>query len=95
MKLYACRAKKKVQQLGDHPNIFEVRYNGGHTCRMSLTIPSLFVPARQPLDISIDGIQSTMPTSSTLYSRRISSGMPGIFLLPINNERSVSVAEIA
>jgi len=79
VKLYACRVKKKVQLLGDHPNIFEVRYNGGHTCRMSLTIPSLFVPSRQPLDISMDVTQTTMPTSSTLYSGWISSGIPGIF----------------
>ncbi|KAK2376568.1 exocyst complex component EXO70B1 [Trifolium repens] len=33
LKLDACRAKKKVQQLGDNPNVFEVTYNGAHSCR--------------------------------------------------------------
>jgi len=79
MKLYACRAKKKIQQLDDYPNMYEVRYNGGHTCRMALTIPSLFVPVCQPLDISMDVTQTTTPPSSTSYSGWISSGIPGIF----------------
>ena len=79
MKLYACRAKKRVQQLDSHPNMFEVRYNGGHTCRKSLTISSLFVPARRPLDISMDVTQTSMPPSSTSNSGWISSSIPGFF----------------
>jgi hypothetical protein len=73
MKLDACLAKKKVQQLGDNPNVFEVKYYGAHSCRTSLKIPSLFLPA---LRISKDMTQTTMP-ASTSYSEWLSSGMPG------------------
>ncbi|XP_045829001.1 uncharacterized protein LOC123920744 isoform X1 [Trifolium pratense] len=76
MNLDACQAKKKVQQLGDNPNVFEVTYNGAHSCRRSLTIPSLFLPARR---ISKDMTQTTMP-ASTSYSEWLSSGTPAKYI---------------
>ncbi|KAK2430446.1 exocyst complex component EXO70B1 [Trifolium repens] len=76
MKLDACLAKKKVQQLGDNPNVFEVKYYGAHSCRTSLKIPSLFLPA---LRISKDMTQTTMP-ASTSYSEWLSSGMPAKYI---------------
>ncbi|CAJ2652700.1 unnamed protein product [Trifolium pratense] len=62
MKLDACRAKKKVQQLRDNPNVFEVTYNGAHSCRISLTIPSLFLAAQR---ISKDMTPTTMPAPTS------------------------------
>jgi hypothetical protein len=44
MKLDACRAKKKVQQLGDNPNVFEVTYKGAHSCRITLTMVHIAAP---------------------------------------------------
>ncbi|CAJ2652696.1 unnamed protein product [Trifolium pratense] len=75
-KLDACRAKKKVQQLCDNPNVFEVTYYGAHSCRLSLTIPSLFLPVRR---ISKDKIQTTI-TASTSYSEWLSSGTPAKYI---------------
>lgn len=46
--IYACGAKKQVQQLGEHPDTFEVLYLGGHSCCISFTIPST-----SPLDGSV------------------------------------------
>jgi len=58
-----------VQQLGDNPNIFEVRYNGGHSCNMSLKLP-----ARQLMNISKDVTQTAMPPSSISYPGWLSPG---------------------
>ncbi|GAU44393.1 hypothetical protein TSUD_246190 [Trifolium subterraneum] len=83
MNLDACRAKKKVQQLGDNPNVFDVTYNGAHSCRMFLTIPSLFLTARR---ISKDMPQTTMP-ASTSYSEWLSSGTPAKYIDSIPTAR--------
>ncbi|XP_045831750.1 uncharacterized protein LOC123923134 isoform X2 [Trifolium pratense] len=76
MKLDVCRAKKKVQQLCYNPIVFEVTYKVAHSCRMSLTIPSLFLPARR---ISKDMTPTTMP-ASTSYSEWFSSGTPAKYI---------------
>ncbi|XP_045832133.1 uncharacterized protein LOC123923489 [Trifolium pratense] len=79
MTRYSGGFKKKVQQLDDNPNMFEVTYKGGHSCCMSLTKASLILPPRKIRNTSNSKdiiTQTTMPPSSTSYSRWLSSATP-------------------
>ncbi|WJX63681.1 hypothetical protein P8452_48538 [Trifolium repens] len=79
---YSGGFKKKVQQLDDNPNMFEVTYKGGRSCCMSLTKTSLSLPPRKIRNISNsrDMTQTTIPPSSTSYSRWLSSATPAKYI---------------